>query len=40
MPDPVRDPNTESSEFVNKFAALSKTDLLLGTLDMEDRRDL
>jgi apolipoprotein N-acyltransferase len=38
MPDPVRDPSTESSEFVTGFAASSKTDLLLGTLDMEDGR--
>jgi apolipoprotein N-acyltransferase len=36
MPDPVRDPNTESSEFVTRFAESSKTDLLLGTLDEED----
>ena len=40
MPDPVRDPNTESSEFVSRFAASSKTDLLLGTLDLEAGRDL
>jgi apolipoprotein N-acyltransferase len=38
LPDPVRDPNTESSDFVARFAALSKTDLLLGTLDVENRR--
>jgi apolipoprotein N-acyltransferase len=38
LPDPVRDPNTESSDFVTRFAVSSKTDLLLGTLDMEDRR--
>jgi apolipoprotein N-acyltransferase len=36
MPDPVRDPNTESSEFVSRFAESSKTDLLLGTLDEEE----
>jgi apolipoprotein N-acyltransferase len=39
LPDPVRDPNTESGDFVTTFAASAKTDLLLGTLDMEDRRD-
>jgi apolipoprotein N-acyltransferase len=38
LPDPVRDPNTESSDFVTRFAASSKTDLLLGTLDVENRR--
>jgi apolipoprotein N-acyltransferase len=37
MPNPVRDPNTESNEFVTQFSASSKTDLLLGTLDVEDR---
>src|SRR5437667_163375 len=37
MPDPVRDPNTESNEFVTEFSMSSKTDLLLGTLDVEDR---
>jgi apolipoprotein N-acyltransferase len=39
LPDPVRDPNTESSEFVTRFAASSKTDVLLGTLDADDGRD-
>ena len=39
MPDPVRDLNTESSDFVTRFSASSKTDLLLGTLDMEDGHD-
>jgi apolipoprotein N-acyltransferase len=39
MPDPVRDPNTESNEFVTEFSGASKTDLLLGTLDVEDRHD-
>jgi apolipoprotein N-acyltransferase len=38
LPDPVRDLNTESSEFVTRFAASSKTDLLLGTLDAENGR--
>lgn len=37
MPDPVRDPNTESNEYVTQFSASAKTDLLLGTLDVEDR---
>jgi apolipoprotein N-acyltransferase len=37
MPDPVRDSNTESNEFVTQFSGSAKTDLLLGTLDMEDR---
>src|SRR5207247_590237 len=39
MPDPVRDLNTESGEFVAKFSASSKTDLLLGTLDADDGHD-
>jgi apolipoprotein N-acyltransferase len=39
LPDPVRDLNTESGDFVTRFSASSKTDLLLGTLDMEDGRD-
>jgi apolipoprotein N-acyltransferase len=39
MPDPVRDLNTESSDFVTRFSASSKTDLLLGTLDAEHGRD-
>ena len=38
LPDPVRDPNTESSDFVTRFSASSKTDLLLGTLDVEHGR--
>jgi apolipoprotein N-acyltransferase len=37
MPDPVRDPNTESNGFVTQFSTSAKTDLLLGTLDVEDR---
>jgi apolipoprotein N-acyltransferase len=37
MPDPVRDSNTESNEFVTQFSASAKTNLLLGTLDVEDR---
>jgi apolipoprotein N-acyltransferase len=39
MPDPVRDPNTESNQFVTQFSVSAKTDLLLGTLDIEDRHD-
>jgi len=39
MPDPVRDPATESNEFVTEFSASAKTDLLLGTLDVSDRKD-
>jgi len=39
MPDPVRDPTTESGDFVTRFAASSQTDLLLGTLDAEGGRD-
>jgi apolipoprotein N-acyltransferase len=39
MPDPVHDPNTESNQFLTEFSASSKTDLLLGTLDVEDRHD-
>ncbi len=39
MPDPVRDPATESNDFVTEFSASSKTDLLLGTLDVENGKD-
>jgi apolipoprotein N-acyltransferase len=39
MPDPVRDPATESNDFVTEFSASSKTDLLLGTLDFENGKD-
>ena len=39
MPNPVRDPATESNDFVTEFSASSKTDLLLGTLDMENGKD-
>jgi apolipoprotein N-acyltransferase len=39
MPDAVRDPKTGSNDFVTEFSASSKTDLLLGTLDVEDRHD-
>jgi apolipoprotein N-acyltransferase len=38
MPDPVRG-NNESNRFVTEFSASAKTDLLLGTLDVEDRHD-
>jgi apolipoprotein N-acyltransferase len=36
MPEPARDPDTASNDFVTEFSASSKTDLLLGTLDRED----
>jgi apolipoprotein N-acyltransferase len=39
MPDPVRDPETESNDFVTELSASSKTDLLLGTLDVENGKD-
>ena len=39
MPDPVRDQNTESYRFVSDFSATTKTDLMLGTLDVEDGHD-
>jgi apolipoprotein N-acyltransferase len=37
MPDPVRDESTASYRFVMDFAGSTKADLLLGTLDIEDR---
>jgi len=39
MPDPVRDQNSESYRFVTDFSAATKTDLMLGTLDLEDGHD-
>jgi len=39
MPDPARDRNTESYRFVRDFSAATKTDLMLGTLDVEDGHD-
>src|SRR2546426_2431916 len=39
MPEPVRDQNTESYRFVSDFSAATKTDLMLGTLDVEDSHD-
>ena len=39
MPDPVRDENGSSYRFVSDFAASTKTDLMLGTLDFENRHD-
>jgi apolipoprotein N-acyltransferase len=39
MPDLVREANTISNQFVMDFAASTKSDLLLGTLDVEDRHD-
>jgi apolipoprotein N-acyltransferase len=38
MPDPVRG-NNPSNRFVTEFSASAKTDLLLGTLDVENRHD-
>jgi apolipoprotein N-acyltransferase len=39
MPEPVRDESTASYRFVMDFAASAKSDLLLGTVDMEDRHE-
>lgn len=39
MPDPVRDENAESYRFVMDFSESTKTDLLLGTIDVEDGHD-
>src|SRR2546430_15290189 len=39
MPDPVRDRNGESYRFVMDFSASTKTDLLPGTIDVEDGHD-
>jgi apolipoprotein N-acyltransferase len=39
MPEPVRDENTESYQFVMDFSGSTKADLLLGTIDMEDGHD-
>lgn len=39
LPDPVRDKSTESYRFVENFLAWAKTDLLLGTIDFENRHD-
>jgi apolipoprotein N-acyltransferase len=39
MPDPVTDPNTDSYRFVMDFSASMKTDLLLGTIDVEGDHD-
>jgi len=39
MPDPVREQTTLSYQFVMDFATSSRADLLLGTLDREDRHD-
>src|SRR5438094_7873397 len=39
MPEPVRDENTESYQFVMDFSGATKADLLLGTIDMEDGHD-
>jgi len=39
MPDPARDQNSESFQFVKQLSASSKTDLLLGSLEFENERD-
>src|SRR5207245_7379857 len=39
MREPVPDENTESYRFVKDFSRSTKTDLLLGTLDVEDGHD-
>lgn len=39
MPDPVRDPNSRSYEFVRNFCASIKSNLLVGTLDFEEDHD-
>jgi apolipoprotein N-acyltransferase len=39
MPDPVHDAQTPSYQFVMEFSAAANSDLLLGSLDTEDRHD-
>jgi apolipoprotein N-acyltransferase len=39
MPDPVRDENSMSYQFVKNLAASTTTDLMLGTLDFEGAHD-
>ena len=39
MPDPVRDQDSESYRFVHDLSASTKTDLMLGTLDIDEGRD-
>jgi len=39
MPEPVRDENTASYQFVMDFSASAKADLLLGIVDMESGND-
>src|SRR6266480_2949105 len=39
MPNPVRDQNSESYRFITDFSGAMKTDLMLGTLDVEDGHD-
>jgi apolipoprotein N-acyltransferase len=39
MPDPVRDRNSESYRFVAGFSASTNTNLMLGTLDIDEGRD-
>jgi apolipoprotein N-acyltransferase len=39
LPDPVRDENGQSYRFVMDFSASAKTDLLLGTIDLDDEHE-
>jgi apolipoprotein N-acyltransferase len=39
MPDPVGDVSTPSYQFVTDFTSSTKADLLLGTLDVQNRQD-
>src|SRR3954452_4636361 len=39
MPDPARDPTSATYRFVTDFAAATKTDLMLGSLDFDEDRD-
>lgn len=39
MPEPVLETNTESYRFVTDFSATARIDLLLGAVDLEDRRE-
>jgi len=39
MPEPVRDQNSKSYQFVRELSASSKADLMLGTLDIDEGRD-
>ena len=39
MPDPVRDENGVSHQFIRRFSSATKSDLLLGSLEFENERD-